>query len=96
MDSWERFDETSLPDKIAFYSNLNMKGIKDVDYSNAKRILKQFNIKNQGEYHDLYIQSDTLLPRDVFENVINKCIEIYELDPSHFLSATVLASTSLY
>ena len=36
MDSWERFNETSLPDKEAFYSNLNMEDITDVDYMHAK------------------------------------------------------------
>ena len=48
-------------------------------------------IKNLGEYHDLYVQSDTTLLADVFENFRDKCIEIYELDPAHFLSATGLA-----
>ena len=48
-------------------------------------------IKNLGEYHDLYVQSDTLLLADVFENFRDKCIEIYELDPAHFLSAPGLA-----
>ena len=47
--------------------------------------------KNLGEYHDLYVQSDTLLLVDVFENFRDKCIEIYELDPAHFLSAPGLA-----
>ena len=46
-----------------------------------------FETKNQGEYHDLYVQSDTLLLADVFESVRDKCIEIYGLDPAHFLSA---------
>ena len=49
MDSWERFDETSLPDKEAFHSILNTKGITDVDSRNAKRVFKEFNIKNLGE-----------------------------------------------
>ena len=35
----------------------------------------------------MYIQSDILLLADVFENFRNKCIEIYEIDPAHFLSA---------
>ena len=39
----------------------------------------------------MYVQSDTLLLADVFENFRNKCIEIYELDPTHFLSAPGLA-----
>ena len=50
-----------------------------------------FKLKNLGEYHDLYVQSNTFLLADVFENFRNKCIEIYELDPAHFLSATGLA-----
>ena len=39
----------------------------------------------------MHVQSDTLLLADVFENFRRKCIEIYELDPSHFLSAPGLA-----
>ena len=39
----------------------------------------------------MYVQSDTLLFTDVFENFRNKRIEIYELDPAHFLSAPGLA-----
>ena len=48
-------------------------------------------IKNFGEYYDLYVQSDTLLLADVFENLRDKCIDIYEIDPDHFLSAPGLA-----
>ena len=91
MDSWERFDETSLPDKGAFYSSLYMENITDVDYRNAKRVFKSLNNKNLGEYHDFYVKSDTLLFADVFENFRNRCIEIYELDRAHFLSAPGLA-----
>ena len=91
MDSWERLDETSLPDKEAFYSSLNMEDITDVDYRHAKTVFKNLTNKNLSDCHDLYVQSDTLLLADVFENFRNKCIEIYELDPAHFLSATGLA-----
>ena len=71
MNSWERLNETSLPDK-AFYSSLNMKDITDVDYRHAKRVFKNLNNKNLGDYHDLYVQSDTLLFAGVFENFRNK------------------------
>ena len=91
MDSWERFDKTSLPDKENFYSSLNKEDITDVDHRHAKRVFKKFNNKNLGNYYDLYVQSDTLLLANVFENFRNECIEIYELDPSHFLSAPGLA-----
>ena len=91
MDSWERFDETSLPDKEAFYSSLNMEDITDADHRHANKVFKEFKLKDLGDYHDLYIQSDTLLLADAFENFRNKCIEIYELDPAHFLSTPGLA-----
>ena len=91
IDSWERFDETSLPDKEAFYSSLNMEDITDVEHRHAKRVFKNLRNKNLGNYHDLHVQSDTLLLADVFENFRNKCIETYELDPAHFLPAPGLA-----
>ena len=81
MDSWKRFDERSLLDKEAFYSSLNMEDLTDVDHRHAKRVLKNLNNKNLGDYHDLYVQSDVLLVADVFDNFRNKCIKIYELDP---------------
>ena len=86
-----RFDETSLSEKEAFYSSLNTENITDIDYRHAKRVFKNLNNENLGDYHDLYIQSDTLLLADVFKNGRNKCIEIYDLDTTHFLSAPGLA-----
>ena len=68
-----------------------MEDIIDVDHKHAKRVFKSLNNKNLGDYQDLYLQSDTLLLADLFENFRNKCIEIYELDPAHFLSAPGLA-----
>ena len=53
IDSWERFDETSLPDKEAFYGSLNMEGITSVDYRHAKRVYKEFKSKNLDDYHDM-------------------------------------------
>ena len=74
MDRWQRFDETSLPGKEAFYSNLNMDDITDVDYRYGKKVFEYLINKNLGEYHDLYVQSDTLLLADVLENFRNMCI----------------------
>ena len=92
MNSWKRFDETSLPDEEAFYSSLNMEDITDIDYRHEKRVFKIFNNKNLGDYHDLCVQNEcSLLLADVFENFRNKSIEIYGLDPVHFLSAPGLA-----
>ena len=71
MDNWERFDKTSLPNKESFYSNLNMENIDDIDYRHGNNVIKRFKLKNLGEYHDLYVKSDTLLLADVFENFRN-------------------------
>ena len=91
MDSSKIFNETELPDKKYFFSELNKEGITDEDYAYAQNVWKEFNIKNLGEYHDLYVQSDTLLLADVFENFRDKCIEKHKLDPAHFLIAPGLA-----
>ena len=91
MDSWERFCKTALPDKKYFYSELNLEDITNKNYEHAQKVWEVFEIKNLGEYNDLYVQSDTLLLADVFENLIDTCVEIYELDPAHFLSAPGLA-----
>ena len=80
-----------MPDKKAFYSNLNMEDITDVEHRHASKVFKEFRLKNLGDYHDLYVQSDTLLLADVFEKFRSKCIKIYELDPAHFLSEPGLA-----
>ena len=75
MDSWERFNET-LPDKEAFYSNLNIEDITDVDYKHAKIVFKNLINKNLGDYHDLYVQSDTLLLAHVSE-ILETCLLTY-------------------
>ena len=73
MDEWENFNETLLPKKERFYSNLNMEDIKDSDWNHAKRVCKDFEIKNLGEYHDLYLESDVLLMTNVFEYFTKMC-----------------------
>ena len=50
-----------------------------------------FEVRNLGDYHDLYVQSDILLLDDVLENFRNMCLEMYDRDPAHFLSAPGLA-----
>ena len=90
MDSWERFNEIELPSKKDFYSEVNLEDISDKDYKPAQKVFNEY-CKNMGDYHDLYVQTDTVLLADVFEKFREKCIEIYQLDPAHFLSAPGLA-----
>ena len=76
--------------KKAFYSSLNMEDITDVDYWHAKEWLNTVLIKFRWSL-GLYVQSDTLLLADLFGKFRNMCIELYELDPTHFLSEPGLA-----
>ena len=70
-----------------FFCHLNKEDITDADYAYAKTVCKYLEIKNLGEYHDLYVQNDKLLLADVFQNFTNMCIKIYKLDPVKFLLA---------
>ena len=85
MDGWNKFNEKVLPSKESFYSSLTMEDISETDYTHANNVFKKFNINNLGEYHDLYVRSDTLLLADIFENFRQSCLENYELDPAHLL-----------
>ena len=91
MDSWEKFNDKSLRSKEDFYSNLNMEDIDDIEYRHGKNVFKGFKLENLGDYHHLYVQSDTLLLADVFENFRDMCLKEYELGPVHFLSLPGLA-----
>ena len=92
MDSWERFNEKVLPSKKDFYSNLNMEDINDIDYRHANNVFKRLKLENFGDYHDLYVQSDTLLlADDICSNFRDMCVKEYELNSAHFLSLPGLA-----
>ena len=86
IDEWDKFNEKVLPGKESFYSNLTLENISETDYAHANNVFKKFNINNLGEYHDLYVRSDTLLLADIFENFRQSCLKNYELDPAHFVS----------
>ena len=67
---WEKFNETLLPEKEVFYSNLNMEDVTDADYMHAKRVCTYFEIKK----HDLYLKSDRLLLAKILKN-FEKCVQ---------------------
>ena len=86
MDSWGRFNETFLPPKNDFYSKLILEGISDKDYAHAQKVFNQY-FTNMGDYHNLYVQTDTFSLADFCEKFRDKYIEIYELDPSYSYTA---------
>ena len=90
MDSFDKFDE-KLPLKKEFYSLLNDEHISDKDYEHAQNVWNTFDLKNMGEYHDLYLKSDILLLADVFENFRKTCLQYYKLDPCHYFTSPGLS-----
>ena len=86
MDSWKKIEETSLSDKKAFYSNLNLEDISDEDYVHAQKAWNAFEIR--GEYHHLYVQSDTFAGRCSLEMCVFKYMDLIL---QIFVSAPALA-----
>ena len=91
MDSVDRFNEINLSNIEKFFSKLQLKDISEKDYKHAKKVWNIFEIKTLGEYHDLYVQADTVQISDVFESFRSLCLKEYQLDPAYFVSIPSLA-----
>ena len=88
MNDCKKFNETALPEKEEFYSNMNMEDITDADYMHGKEFVKP--------YHDLYLKSDTLPLADVFKKFGKLFFKIYQLDPAKCLLAPELACQAAF
>ena len=91
MDSEEKFNDTKLPPREAFYSKLSGRGITEKDYKHVWNVWNSFKMKTYKEYHELYNVTDVLLLADVFENFRDICLKIYGLDPVYYFTAPGLA-----
>ena len=91
MDGWKKFEETSLPAKVVFYSRLNMKGISDEDHEHAQQVWNIVEKKTLGWYHNTYSKTDVLLLANMFDTFRNTCLKHYMLDPAHFYTTPGLA-----
>ena len=91
MDSWDKFEETSLPRIEKFSAISAWSGVSDGDYKHTCRVWQEFGIRNMGEYHNLYLRTNVVLLANVFESFRRVCLENYGLDPSHFYTAPGLA-----
>ena len=91
MDSEEKFNDTKIPPREAFYSKLSGRGITEKDYKHAGNVWNSFKMKTFKEYHELYNITDVLLLADVFENFRDLCLKIYGLDPVYYFTAPGLA-----
>ena len=91
MDDISKLQSEGLPSKDKFYSTLYESDVSDEDYQRAQRVWSHFSMKTMRDYHDLYLETDVLLLADVFENFRRTCMESYELDPAHYVSAPGLS-----
>ena len=96
MDGWDKFNEKLIRSKESFYSSLTLENITEIDYIHANNVFKTFKLNNLGDYHDLYVKSDTLLLADLFENFRKACIKTYELDPAHFISLPGFSMANMF
>ena len=91
MDNFEKFSETSLPSREKFYNDLSKEHISDDDYNFIHELWKTFQLKNLGELHDLYMETDVLLLADSFEQFREFSLLKYRLDPAHYNTAPSLS-----
>ena len=91
IDTEEKFNDTKLPLREAFYSKLSGKGITEKNYKHACNVWNTFKMKTFKDYHKLYNETDVLLLADVFENFRNLCLKNYGLDPVYYYTVPGLA-----
>ena len=91
MNDFEKFKETCLPPREKFYNDLSKKHISDEDYTFIHELWNTYNLKNLGELHDLYMETDVLILSDIFEEFRNFSLLKYRLDPAHYNTAPGLS-----
>ena len=91
ISSWKTFDEPTLPPTKKFFNTLTRSHISEEDYEYAKHVYNEFQISNIGEYHDLYLLTDTLLLACVFEEFRQMALKNFKLDPVHYFTLPGLA-----
>ena len=91
MDNWNKFNETEISSIDDHYSNLNLRHISKEDHKHAQKVKDTFNIKNLGEYHDLYVQSNTAQLADTLAQFRTLCLNERRLDPAYFCTTPGLA-----
>lgn len=91
VDCVEKFSDTQLPPKEAFYNSLTKEPISDDKYKHAQIVWDTFNMKHLGDFHDLYVLTDVLLLCDVFERFRDMTLEYYKLDAAWCYTSPGLA-----
>ena len=72
-----------------------MSGISEKDHQHACKVWNKFGLKNMGDYHDLYLETDVILLTNVFESFRKVCLDNYGLDPAPGLHSSWISLESL-
>ena len=91
MDNWDKFEENRLPPTEAFYSRLNLLGISKCNYEHAQTVWRAFGMKDLGDYHNLFLETNVLWLSNIFKTFRMTCLEHYTIDPAHFYTSLGLA-----
>ena len=98
VDSYEKFNYPSLPDKKHFHSSLkdgkrdkSNGHISDEQYKYLQNVWESFNFNIFDDFHNHYLKKDLLLLADVFEKFNFACLKYYDLDPCHYFSVPGLS-----
>ena len=94
VDSFEKLDEDIPTDRKAYFNTLTKEDITQDDYDFLCQLKDVFNLKTLRDLHDLYVSTDVMLLADVFEHFRQWSLDIYQLDPAHFLTAPSLSWTA--
>jgi len=90
VTSLDKLEDTCLPPKAAFFSNLSNSDITDEDYQHAQNVWRTFQCKNLRDYSRLYVQTDTFLLADIVFEFRNAIFDEFQLDMCHYLSLPML------
>ncbi|KAB0790197.1 hypothetical protein PPYR_15471, partial [Photinus pyralis] len=91
VDSYDKLNLTTIPNKSDFFDVLHEQDITDEEYRRAQEVWNLFNCQTLGEYSDIYLKSDVLLLADIFENYRGVCLREYEIDAAQYLTGPSLS-----
>jgi len=91
LDSASRLEDTALPPREAFYSNLTETECSQEDYDHALKVWSHFSCSTLKDYLELYLKTDVCLLTDIFENFRKICMQIYSLDPDQYFTTPGLS-----
>jgi len=91
LDSFDKLNDTKLPNKISFYSTIKGKHISQEDYNRAEKVFKLLGCNNLKDYLEVYLSIDVFLLTDIFEHFRKVAKNYYDLDPAHYYSAPGLS-----